>query len=83
MRRHEEASGTKYIDPEKFIKWKKKDPIRLFEKYLKDKKYLDNSIKKDNLNKIEELINPALDYAISSNHLILRYIDRVAYRKGA
>ena len=46
MRGHEEASGTKYIDPKKFIKWEKKDPIRVFEKYLKEKKYLDSAIKK-------------------------------------
>ena len=66
MRGHEEASGIKYINPEKFIKWEKKDPIKLFEEYLKDKKYLDNSIKQKNLDKIEKLINPALDYAINS-----------------
>ena len=47
MRGHEEASGTKYIDNKHFEKWKKKDPIKLFEFHLKkneiiDKKYIEN-----------------------------------------
>jgi 2-oxoisovalerate dehydrogenase E1 component len=34
MRGHEEASGTKYVPPELFEQWQKKDPLETFEKYL-------------------------------------------------
>ena len=34
MRGHEEASGVKYIPPERFDGWKEKDPLALFEEYL-------------------------------------------------
>ncbi|MEK6566966.1 MAG: transketolase C-terminal domain-containing protein, partial [Bacteroidota bacterium] len=37
MRGHEEASGTKYVPPEFFSEWKKKDPVETFEKHLMDK----------------------------------------------
>ena len=36
MRGHEEASGTKYIPPELFEEWKKKDPIENYQRYLVD-----------------------------------------------
>ena len=36
MRGHEEASGTKYIPPELFETWSKKDPVISFENYLRD-----------------------------------------------
>lgn len=34
MRGHEEASGVKYVPPELFEEWAKKDPIRNFEDWL-------------------------------------------------
>ena len=34
MRGHEEASGTKYVPPELFGLWEKKDPVRNYEQYL-------------------------------------------------
>lgn len=34
MRGHEEASGTKYIPPELFAEWAKKDPVSNYEMYL-------------------------------------------------
>jgi 2-oxoisovalerate dehydrogenase E1 component len=36
MRGHEEASGTKYVPQHLFDKWKEKDPIANFEKFLLD-----------------------------------------------
>lgn len=36
MRGHEEASGTKYIQPEVFEPWKMKDPLLSYESYLVD-----------------------------------------------
>jgi 2-oxoisovalerate dehydrogenase E1 component len=34
MRGHEEASGTKYVPPQLFEEWKRRDPIENFEFYL-------------------------------------------------
>ncbi len=36
MRGHEEASGVKYVPPELFEEWEKKDPVKRFEDYLKE-----------------------------------------------
>jgi len=34
MRGHEEASGTKYVPPQLFESWSKKDPVKNYEEYL-------------------------------------------------
>ena len=34
MRGHEEASGVKYVPPEMFEQWAKKDPVKNYEEYL-------------------------------------------------
>ena len=67
MRGHEEASGTKYIEDEKFEQWGKKDPIKLFESFLKGKKYLNESSINKMIKKIEDIVNPALEFAIKAN----------------
>jgi 2-oxoisovalerate dehydrogenase E1 component len=36
MRGHEEASGVKYVPPQLFEEWKKKDPLTRYESYLLD-----------------------------------------------
>lgn len=43
MRGHEEASGTKYIDPQLFESWGKKDPITNYEYFLMEKGILKDS----------------------------------------
>lgn len=40
MRGHEEASGVKYVPPELFEFWEKKDPVKNYEQYLLDEKIL-------------------------------------------
>jgi 2-oxoisovalerate dehydrogenase E1 component len=40
MRGHEEASGVKYVPPEMFEQWGKKDPVRNYEQYLIDESVL-------------------------------------------
>ncbi len=42
MRGHEEASGTKYIPPQLFEEWGKKDPIVNYENYLLQEKIIDD-----------------------------------------
>ena len=40
MRGHEEASGIKYVPPEMFEQWGKKDPVKNYEQYLIDENIL-------------------------------------------
>lgn len=40
MRGHEEASGVKYVPPEMFEQWGKKDPVKNYEQYLIDENIL-------------------------------------------
>ncbi|MBS1509255.1 MAG: dehydrogenase E1 component subunit alpha/beta [Bacteroidetes bacterium] len=40
MRGHEEASGVKYVPPELFELWAKKDPVKNFEQYCLDENIL-------------------------------------------
>ena len=58
MRGHEEASGTKYVPPELFQEWKKKEPVETFEKYLIDEGILSkgkaNSLREELKSKIDE-----------------------------
>ncbi|MCC7303317.1 MAG: dehydrogenase E1 component subunit alpha/beta [Bacteroidia bacterium] len=46
MRGHEEASGTKYVDPKLFEVWGKKDPVTTYESYLMDAGIL-NAVERD------------------------------------
>jgi 2-oxoisovalerate dehydrogenase E1 component len=38
MRGHEEASGVKYVPPELFTQWEKRDPVKNYERWLVDEK---------------------------------------------
>ena len=40
MRGHEEASGVKYVPPQMFEEWSKKDPVKNYEQYLIDENIL-------------------------------------------
>ncbi len=57
MRGHEEASGTKYVPPELFELWEKKDPIKNYEQFLLNENILTtkqaDEIKAENKTHIE------------------------------
>jgi 2-oxoisovalerate dehydrogenase E1 component len=42
MRGHEEASGTKYVPPELFEQWSRKDPVVNYESFLKSEGIIDD-----------------------------------------
>jgi len=67
MRGHEEASGVKYVPEKLFKNWAKKDPLKLFEKYLRQKKILNNSVKDNILKKIEKTILPKIEGALNKS----------------
>ena len=67
VRGHEEASGVKYVPPSLIEKWKKKDPIRFFEKILlKDKVLNKKEIEAIHLN-INDKIDKGIDEAFNSS----------------
>lgn len=43
MRGHEEASGTKYVPPQLFEEWGKKDPVSNYENFLLSEKIIDEN----------------------------------------
>jgi len=44
MRGHEEASGTKYVPPQLFEEWGKKDPVSNYENFLLAEKIIDENL---------------------------------------
>jgi 2-oxoisovalerate dehydrogenase E1 component len=63
MRGHEEASGVKYVPPELFEQWEKKDPVKRFEDFLIAEKVFSKEevekIKSDTKAHIESELNIA------------------------
>ncbi len=65
MRGHEEASGVKYVPPELFETWAKKDPILRFDKVLADQGVLTDSIRKGIRAAIEAEIGSSVEAAFA------------------
>lgn len=67
MRGHEEASGVKYVPPQLFDLWEKKDPIKNYEQYLLQQNVLTEAaieaIKTDSKEYIESELKLAYDAA--------------------
>ena len=66
IRGHEEASGTSYVPDSLISKWKKKDPVKLFEKYLLDNKVITKNKIKLIKEKLHELFEPAIEFALNA-----------------
>lgn len=65
MRGHEEASGTKYVPPELFEQWGRKDPVKSYEDYLLNEQIIDSDYIKQIRSEIKSDIENALEL---SNH---------------
>ena len=63
MRGHEEASGVKYVSPELFEKWEKKNPVTNYEQFLKKEKVLKDSMIDQIRQEIKEDIESGLKTA--------------------
>lgn len=70
MRGHEEASGTKYVPPELFEFWAKKDPVQNYEKFLLENHILDNSHAEQIKAEINEEIEKALALAFAEPDIV-------------
>jgi len=61
MRGHEEASGTKYIPPELFEEWGKRDPVISYENWLMDQGLLNDEKRQEIRNEFRLIIESAVD----------------------
>ncbi len=65
MRGHEEASGVKYVPPELFERWAKKDPVTQFESKLRNWGVLDDISKASIRGPIAAAIEQAIEVAFA------------------
>lgn len=70
MRGHEEASGTKYVPPELFEEWGRKDPIKNYEQYLVNGKVLTEMQVATIRNECKQYIESELNIAYAAKELI-------------
>ena len=70
IRGHEEASGIKYVPKELIERWKKKDPVKLFEKYLADKKILTEDFVKVTETKIKKNVLSNIDLCLNKKEIL-------------
>jgi len=68
MRGHEEASGTKYVPPQLFEEWGKKDPVSNFENYLLSEKIIDENLIASTRREIKQEIEKNLEIAFAENN---------------
>ena len=68
MRGHEEASGTKYVPKELMEKWAAKDPIDNYEKFLLEKKILNEKLVEKIKEKIKQNIEEGLNKAYADSY---------------
>ncbi|MBI3501506.1 MAG: dehydrogenase E1 component subunit alpha/beta [Bacteroidetes bacterium] len=69
MRGHEEASGTKYIDPKLFEEWGRKDPISNYENYLLEEKILDEEKISEYKKEIKKEIEEGIEIAFGEKNI--------------
>lgn len=70
MRGHEEASGVKYVPPQLFELWEKKDPVKNYEQFLLEHNVFSTSTLDDIKRTIKEHIEAELKIAYDAAPLI-------------
>ena len=70
MRGHEEASGTKYVDPKLFEEWGRKDPLKNYEQFLLDEKILDEKIIAQYRAEIKHEIEEGIEIAFGEKDVV-------------
>src|SRR5689334_13849047 len=68
MRGHEEASGTKYVPPELFEEWGKKDPVLNFENFLLAERIIDENLIASTRREIKQEIEKNLEITFAENN---------------
>jgi 2-oxoisovalerate dehydrogenase E1 component len=77
MRGHEEASGVKYVPPELFELWSKKDPVKNFEEYLISENILSAPAVEDIKNEIKEHIESELQIAYNAKPMAVDTAEEI------
>ena len=70
MRGHEEASGTKYVPPNLFELWEKKDPVKRYEEYLLSAQVLDEPGIEEIRNEYKEKIESELAIGFNAHPIV-------------
>lgn len=70
MRGHEEASGTKYIDPKLFEEWGRKDPIKNYEQFLLEENILTEKIISQYKKEIKIEIEDGIEIAFGEKEIV-------------
>ena len=70
MRGHEEASGTKYIDPKLFDEWGRKDPIKNYEQFLLEENILNEKIISQYKKEIKIEIEDGIEIAFGEKEIV-------------
>jgi len=70
MRGHEEASGTKYVDPKLFEEWGKKDPISNYEKFLLEENILTEQIITEYKDEIKKEMEEGIEIAFGERNIV-------------
>ncbi len=69
MRGHEEASGTKYVPNELIELWEEKDPLKNYERFLKENKIIDDQLIEDLRSNIKTKINEGIEFAFNEEEI--------------
>jgi len=69
MRGHEEASGTKYVDPKLFEEWGKKDPISNYQQFLLQENILTEKIISEYKSDIKKEIDNGIEVAFGEKNI--------------
>lgn len=77
MRGHEEASGVKYVPPELFEQWAKKDPVIMFEHFLIEENILSRDQVNDIRNEFKTQIEQDLKAGFSDIPVVADTIEEV------
>jgi len=70
MRGHEEASGTKYVDPKLFEEWGSKDPIQNYENFLLEEKILNEKTISEYKAEIKKEIEEGIEIAFGEKEIV-------------
>ena len=77
MRGHEEASGIKYVPPELFELWAKKDPVKNYEEYLIQENILTVTAIETIKNEIKEHIETELQIANNAKPMVVNMEEEI------
>ncbi len=76
---HSMADPYKYKSEAEFELWKRRDPIKRFEKFLEEKNFLDESLKEQIKAKAEREVKEAVEFARSCQELSFEEMESLIY----